>query len=90
MITDIFKSKWTAWLAFVLVLAILVLTVIAHPKWWELIDIFFAFMAAFVNLVSVTLRKINPIVSSRLNTCTFIFLLLFIISFIAEWCFLNL
>lgn len=79
------KSKTTAWLAFGLVILLLVLTFSMRTVWWAFIDVFFAFMAAFVNLVSVTVKKINPIVSNKLNTWTIVFGILFVIAFIGEW-----
>lgn len=88
-INNLFKSRIFAWCAFVLVIAILVLSFPMRAYWWTFIDIFFAFMAAFVNVVSVTVAKINPSVSSKLNTCTLIFLVLFVVSFIVEWVILN-
>ncbi len=83
--TTFFRSKLFAWLAFALVIVLLVTTFKMRVEWWAFIDVFFAFMAAFINLVSVTVSKINPKVSGMLNTWTFIFCILFIIAFIGEW-----
>lgn len=83
--TKIFKSRLTAWLAFALVIVLLVVTFRVRTVWWAFIDIFFAFMAAFVNLVAVNVRRLNPVVSARLNTAAFIFGILFIVAFLAEW-----
>lgn len=79
------NSKLTAWLAFGLVIVMIVVTFKMRTAWWAFSDIFFVFMATFINLVSVTVKKINPIVSNKLNTWTLIFGILFICAFIAEW-----
>ena len=81
----ILRSKLTAWIAFAVVIVLLVVTFQIRTVWWAFIDIFFAFMAAFVNLVSVTVEKINPIVSRKLNFWTLVFCILFILAFIGEW-----
>ncbi|MDE6812162.1 MAG: hypothetical protein K2J15_07430 [Muribaculaceae bacterium] len=83
--SKILNSKLTAWLAFGLVIILLVLTYAMRTVWWAFIDVFFAFMASFVNLVSVTVRKINPVVSGKLNTWTLIFCVLFVLAFVGEW-----
>lgn len=83
--TTFFKSKLFAWLSFALVIVLLVVTFKMRTVWWAFIDIFFAFMAAFVNLVAVTVSRINPKVSGMLNTWTLIFCILFIVAFIGEW-----
>lgn len=52
--------------------------------WWAFSDIFFLFMMAFSRLMSLTVRKINTRVASKLNTCSLVFLMLAIIALIAE------
>ena len=86
---NIFNSKLTAWLAFALVIVLLVATYQMRTVWWAFIDVFFAFMASFVNLVSVTVRHINPIVSRKLNIWTLVFGVLFVLTFIGEWIAFN-
>ena len=88
-INKIFQSKGMAWSAFALVVVMLVLTMMLRQPWYYLITIFFAFMGAFTNLMAVMLRKVNARVSDKLNTCTFVMLILFVISFIAEWIAFN-
>lgn len=83
--TRFFRSKLFAWLAFALVLTLMGTTFTLRTEWWAFIDIFFAFMAAFINLVAVTVKKINPVVSRMLNRWTAIFCVLFILAFIGEW-----
>lgn len=81
------QSKQAAWLAFVLVLVYMVVTFKFRMEigWWMYIDIFFIFMAAFMNLLICYLRKINPFVARKLNTFAFLFGLLFLVALIAEW-----
>ncbi|MBD5295902.1 MAG: hypothetical protein HDS25_06240 [Bacteroides sp.] len=83
--TRFFRSKLFAWLAFALVIIMLVATFSVRTVWWGFIDIFFAFMAAFINLMAVILKKINPVVSRMLDKWTFIFCILFLLAFIGEW-----
>lgn len=83
--TRFFRSKLFAWLAFALVIVLLVLTFSIRTVWWAYIDVFFAFMASFINVVAVSVEKINPIVSKMLNKWVFTFCILFIIAFIGEW-----
>lgn len=87
--TRFFRSKLFAWLAFALVIVMIVATFAVRTEWWKFIDVFFAFMAAFINLVSVTIKRINPIVSGMLNKWTAIFCILFILAFIGEWIAFN-
>ena len=81
----VLKSKLTAWLAFALVVVLLVVTFRMRVVWWAFIDIFFAFMATFVNVLSVSVCRINPVVADKLNTAAFILGILFIVSFVVEW-----
>lgn len=83
--TRFIKSKTFAWLAFAVVVILLVATFSMRPAWWAFIDIFFAFMAAFVNLMAVTLQKVNAVVSRILYKWVFIFCILWVIAFIGEW-----
>lgn len=81
----IFKTKWAAWAAFILVLVLLVGTFNLRTVWWAFIDIFFAFMAAFTNLLAVTVNRLNPYVSNKLYLWAFIFCILWVLSLIGEW-----
>lgn len=81
----ILKTKWAAWAAFILVLVLLVGTFSLRTAWWAFIDIFFAFMAAFTNLLAVTVSKMNPYVSKKLYFWAFIFCVLWVLSLIGEW-----
>ena len=85
IMNDLLKSKVFAWFAFAVVLIILVCTFSMRTVWWSFIDIFFMFMAAFINLVSVLIIKINPVVSKKLSRCTLVLIVLWILSLIGEW-----
>lgn len=82
---SILKSKGTAWFALAVAIIVLVVTFRMRTVWWGFIDVFFMFMAAFVNVVSVSVSKINPIVARKLNTCALIFVVLWVVSLIGEW-----
>lgn len=76
---------------FAIILLIIVIVLIGatfrwrrEMAWWAFSDIFFLFMMAFSRLMALTVRKINTRVASKLNTCSFTFLLLAIIAAIAE------
>lgn len=83
--TRFIRSKTFAWAAFTLVIAVLAFTFTLRPAWWAFIDIFFAFMAAFINLMAVTLKRMSPIVSKMLDKWTLVFCFLWLIAFISEW-----
>lgn len=87
--TRYIKSKTFAWLAFALVIVVLVITFPMRAEWWAFIDIFFAFMAAFINVMAVTLKKSSPIVSKILYKWVLIFAVLWILSFLVEWILLS-
>lgn len=82
---SILKSKGIAWFALAVAIIVLVVTFRLRTVWWGFIDVFFMFMAAFVNVVSVSVSKINPIVARKLNTCALIFVVLWVVSLIGEW-----
>lgn len=82
-----FQSKGAAWAGFILVLIYLVVCFKSRmgTAWWMFTDIFFIFMAAFLNLVVCYIRNINRPVSDKLNTWAFVFGILFLVSVIGEW-----
>lgn len=81
----ILQSKWTAWLAFLLTIILLIATFRLRTPWWAFTDIFFLFMASFTLLMAVYLGKVNKIVSDKLYNCAFIFGILWALAFIGEW-----
>lgn len=79
------QSKITAWLAFLLVIVVLALTFKMRTPWWAFIDIFFLFMASFIFLIAVYIKKVNIPVANTLYNCSFIFGILWVLAFIGEW-----
>lgn len=80
------KSKGVAWGAFLLIIIIIALTfTYRKPAWWMFIDVFFAFMAAFCNLMSLYIRKLNVTASNRLNTAAMVMVVLTLLALIGEW-----
>ncbi len=81
------QSKAFAWIAFIVALAYLVMGFKSRSgiAWWAFIDVFFVFMAAFLNLVMCYVRNVNRIVADKLNTWVFVFGILFILAFIGEY-----
>lgn len=79
------KSKSAAWIALILILAVLVLNVFVKDKWWSFIDIFFGFMMVFCHLVSLYIEKFNKVSSGKLEVIAFICGILMIVAFIVEY-----
>lgn len=86
---EFLKSKLFAWTALAVVITLLGITFTMRPVWWSFIDIFFLFMAAFLNVMSVTLKKLYSVVASKLMTCVMIFLVLWVLALIGEWIAFN-
>lgn len=80
-IKNYLKSKALAWIAFALVIVVLVLTFLLHTPWWTFIDIFFAFLMAFFHLMAVYMHKI-PHMSRQLDLWAMIFGILCVLSMI--------
>lgn len=74
-----------AWGGLLIALIVLVCTFRLRTVWWEFFDVFFMFMATFINVVAVSVARINPIVSKKLNTCTLVFVILWVVALIGEW-----
>lgn len=79
------QSKTAAWFALILIVLIIVFTFTLRTQWWMFFDEFFLFMAVFCRLVSLYLMKFNPYVTKKLQSIAFLFLLLGIVAFIAEF-----
>ena len=85
MMKNLLRSKLVAWLALILVVAVIVATFSYRQFWWAFIDEFFAFMMVFCQLVAVYILRVNPWAGKRLQTFAGIFGVLMIISFIVEY-----
>lgn len=75
-----FKSKAFAWLIMAAVVAWIVCDVVIEIPLWGYITVFFAFMSAFCNLVSIYIEKVSPIASRKLADIESVMAALFIIS----------
>lgn len=82
---NVLKSELFAWMALVVVIAVLCVTFSMRTVWWAYIDIFCAFMMVFIHLMAVYLGKKLPGVGNQLDTVAFIFGALMIVSFAVEW-----
>ena len=78
------KSKAVAWIALVLCIIVLVLSM-ALPgiknEWWQLIDIFFIFMMVFSHIAALYLEKMSKEASRTLDRFALIFGVLAVIAF---------
>lgn len=87
---NLIESKLTAWVAFVLVVVLIILSFLAHTPWWGFIAIFFAFIAIFAHLAALYLRKMSVAASRKLETCAFICGLLAVVGMIVIYIVSNL
>ena len=79
------QSKFVAWLALAIVIIVIVTTFQFRQAWWDFFDLFFAFMMVFCQLVSLYISRFNPYAGKKLQNIAFIFLILTILAFIAEY-----
>ncbi len=80
-------SRILAWIILVAVVVAICLTFPRTP-WWCYLDVFFAFMMAFCNLLSVYMDRL-PGISRQLGVCSLVFLVLMIVALIGEYIALN-
>lgn len=83
------ESKFTAWTAMFLVVALTIITGVMRFPWWAFISVFFLFMAVFCHLISLYLRKINRIIGTKLEVIALICIILAIIGFLVEYVIFN-
>lgn len=90
---NLLQSKTAAWCAFIVVFALIIVSIVMIRSWktqfWTLIDEFFAFMMVFCQLISVYLYKYNPAAGNKLTVSAAIFGLLMLLSLIVEYFILN-
>ncbi|MBD5204912.1 MAG: hypothetical protein HDS84_00830 [Bacteroidales bacterium] len=79
------ESKLVAWIAMILVVVLTVLSVLLKTPWWGMIAIFFCFIGVFSHLASLYIKKMSPPAARTLELCAFVFMLLAVIGFIAEY-----
>lgn len=83
------QSKVLAWCAFLLVFIVIIVSYSMRSAWWMFIDIFFAFLATFCHLMAVNFAKISRSASKNLDLAAAVCGLLFVLSFIVEFIFMQ-
>lgn len=83
------ESKILAWVALVLVIALVVMSMLLHTPWWGFIAIFFAFLSIFAHLASLYLRKMSKAASNRLESIAIWLMILAVIGFVAVYIISN-
>lgn len=79
------ESKGLAWVAMILCVVVLVLSMAipgVKKEWWEMIDIFFIFMMVFSHLAALYLKKMSQAASTMLDRLAFAFGALGVVAFI--------
>lgn len=79
------KSKFWAWCAFVLIIAVMIFTFSMRPVWWCFADIFFAFMMVFCHLMALYLGRFNRFVADRLDLVALVCGILTVVALIIEF-----
>ena len=79
------QSTLVAWVALVVVVIVIVLTFQFREAWWAFIDLFFAFMMVFCQLVGLYIGRFNPYAGKKLQSIAAVCLILMILSFIGEY-----
>ena len=82
---NLLQSKIVAWAAMAIVVIVIVATFSLRPAWWAFIDLFFAFMMVFCQLVAVYFFKLNPYVSKKLQSIAAICGVLMILALVGEY-----
>ena len=85
MNNSLVNSRIAAWIALIVIIAIIIVTFRMRPVWWMFFDEFFAFMMIFCQIVALYLGKFNLIVKRKLKVCAAVFGILAIISLISEF-----
>ena len=74
------RTKIAAIFLLAIVVAVIVVTFQMRTHWWMFCDLFFAFMAAFCRLMSLTLGKLSPFAGIKLRIASLVFGILFVIA----------
>ena len=83
------ESKLTAWMAMILVVALIIMSMLLGTPWWGFIAEFFCFMAVFSHLASLYLRRMSNVAGRKLETCAMVCIILSVIGFIVEYIVFN-
>lgn len=79
------QSTLVAWIALVVVVIVIIITFQYRQAWWSFIDLFFAFMMVFCQLVGLYISKFNSYAGRRLQNIAFICMVLMVLAFIVEY-----
>lgn len=82
---NLLKSKTVAWCALILIILVIVFTFGMRDAWWTFIDLFFAFMMVFCQLVALYIGKFSPLACRKLQVCAAVSGVLMLLSFIVEF-----
>ena len=79
------QSTFVAWIALAIVVVVIVTTFQYRQAWWSFIDLFFAFMMVFCQLISLYIGRFNSYAGKKLQVIAGICLILMILAFIGEY-----
>jgi hypothetical protein len=82
---NLLKSKTAAWCAFILILLVMIFTFGMREAWWTFIDVFFAFMMVFSQLMALYIEKLDVRACRKLQMCAAVFGVLTILALIGEY-----
>lgn len=79
------QSTFVAWIAMAIVVIVIITTFQYRQAWWSFIDLFFAFMMVFCQLAGLYIKKFNMYAGKKLQSISFICLVLMVLAFIVEY-----
>lgn len=88
--SKILESKAWAGVLLVIIILIICFTFKMRTEWWCFIDVFFAFLMAFMHLMALMLRRMSVIAARKLDKIALICLIMMILSLITEFIILRL
>lgn len=79
------NSKVVAWVALILVVILIIVTFKMRPVWWAFIDLFFAFMMVFCQLMGLYVKRFSIPSGKTLQTIAAVCGGLTVLSLIGEY-----
>ena len=79
------NSAIAAFVLLVIIIIAIIYSFKVRTEWWMFIDIFCAFMGAFMHLMALVLSKMVPTVRRAFDNLACVFGILFVISFVVEY-----
>ena len=79
------QSTFVAWIALAIVVIVIITTFQYRQAWWSFIDLFFAFMMVFCQLVGLYIKRFNLYAGKTLQNIAAICLVLMVLAFIGEY-----